>query len=177
MLIKSDIGIEGAFKLNFDQYVDHRGESIKVLSSTIFTQHGLVPRWEESILVNNPSKYTVRGLHFQSPPASQAKVIICLTGQIRDVVLDIRPHSPSFGVVVHIQLSNAKTGLYLPPGVAHGYVTLTENTNLFYLLSEERNELLENGYNIFDPKINLGVNASDALVSERDLNLPMFWSS
>jgi dTDP-4-dehydrorhamnose 3,5-epimerase len=177
VLTKSDIGIEGAFKLNFDRFTDHRGDLIKLFSSTNFAQNGLVSKWNESILVDNPHKHTVRGLHFQSSPASQAKVIICLTGEIKDVVLDIRTNSPSFGAVAHIPLSSSKMGLYLPPGVAHGYITLKENTNLLYLLSEEQNESLDNGYNIFDPKVNLGVNVSDALVSERDLKLPIFWRS
>lgn len=121
------------------------------------------------------SKGTVRGLHFQLPPAEQGKLVSCPAGAVRDVVVDIRRSSPTFGSHLTVELTE-ETGhqLWIPPGFAHGFITEVDNTTIFYQVTSYYS--LENDRGILwkDPElaIDWGVEAP-SVVSEKDMRQPL----
>ena len=120
---------------------------------------------------------TLRGLHFQAPPSAQAKLVRCLRGAIRDVVVDIRRASPSFGMWRAVELS-AKNGLqlFVPRGYAHGFVTLEEDCEVAYKVDAYYSAADERGIAWNDPAlaIDWGLGARAPLLSAKDVALPGF---
>lgn len=113
----------------------------------------------------------VRGLHFQTPPMAQAKLIRVIRGAIRDVAVDIRRSSPTFGQHVTVEISDENwRQVFIPPGFAHGFVTLTETAEVCYKVSEVYSPGNEQGIFWNDPvlAIDWGVSADDAILSEKD---------
>jgi dTDP-4-dehydrorhamnose 3,5-epimerase len=119
---------------------------------------------------------TVRGLHLQQPPRAQAKLIQDLSGRIFDVALDLRRSSPTYGRHVAIELGTEDgASLYIPPGFAHGFCTLTANVMVAYKVSDTYAPETEAGVLWSDPTLGIAwpVTASEAIVSERDRRLPV----
>ncbi len=121
------------------------------------------------------SKGVLRGLHFQNPPYEQGKLIRVITGSVIDVAVDIRKDSPTYGKWVSVELSAAnKLMLWIPPGFAHGFVTLEDNTTFFYKCTgfysyESEGSILWN-----DPDLNIDWKFSDPILSEKDKACPLF---
>lgn len=112
---------------------------------------------------------TVRGLHFQVKPYSEAKVIFCLSGKINDYILDLRADSPNLGRVYKVKLFNSK-GVFIPQGFAHGFQTLEENTNLIYFHDQFYNSEHESGLSILSTKLKIVFDMEIAEMSQRDSN-------
>ena len=120
---------------------------------------------------------TVRGLHYQEPPAGTAKLIRVTAGEIFDVALDIRPDSPTFGEHVGVELSSESGAmLYLPVGTAHGFCTLTSETHVTYKSSAYWDPTLDRGIRWNDPELGIDwpVSEDDVVVSEKDRNQPLW---
>lgn len=119
--------------------------------------------------------FTVRGLHFQSPPKAQGKLVRCSRGEILDVAVDIRKDSDTYGKHVKVNLS-AENGkqLYIPPGFLHGFVTLVENTEVQYKCSDYYSQAHEGSVFWDDPDLDIdwGINPDFAILSEKDLKAP-----
>jgi dTDP-4-dehydrorhamnose 3,5-epimerase len=119
----------------------------------------------------------VRGLHFQTPPFAQAKLVRALRGRIVDVAVDMRKGSPTFGQHVAIELSaeNMKQ-LLIPEGFAHGYLTLEPNVEIAYKVSARYSPAHDHGVFWADPSLDLpwGIDPQDAILSEKDKKLPLF---
>lgn len=117
---------------------------------------------------------TVRGLHFQRPPAAQAKLVACLRGRILDVVVDLRVGSPSYGRSLAVELSDRGEQLFVPVGFAHGFVTLTDDVTVAYKVSSLYDAAAEGGLAWNDPALAIDwpLAAGQAVVSERDAALP-----
>lgn len=117
----------------------------------------------------------VRGMHFQAPPHAQAKLVRVVRGEILDVVIDIRTNSPTYGehVGVHLSADNWRQ-LYVPVGMAHGFMTLTENTEVIYKTSEEYAPKTEGGLNWLDSELGIQwpIEPEFATVNERDRAFP-----
>jgi len=120
-------------------------------------------------------KGVLRGLHFQRPPSAQGKLIRVVRGQVWDVAVDIRPDSPSFGKWHGVTLSGENhLILYIPPGFAHGFVTLSEEAHFLYKCTAEYDRAGEDGIRWNDPDIGIKWPVDEILVSERDAALPYF---
>ncbi len=117
---------------------------------------------------------TVRGLHFQRPPAAQAKLVGCLRGRILDVVVDLRVGSPSFGRSLTVELTDGGDQLFVPVGFAHGFVTLTDDVTVAYKVSSLYDAGAEGGLAWNDPALGIDwpLVAGRSVVSERDAALP-----
>lgn len=122
------------------------------------------------------SKYVVRGLHYQNPPYSQAKVVRCVCGRVISLALDLRVGSPSYGKCLQIELSGAnKRSEFIPHGFAHGFISLEDNSIVQYKCDNyyHKEEML--GVNVLDPALNIEIpfGKENAIISEADICRPM----
>ncbi len=118
-------------------------------------------------------KGTIRGLHFQKPPAMEAKVVSCLQGCVFDVAVDLRDGSTTFGKWFGIELSRDNgLSLLIPEGFAHGFQTLEENCEMLYLHTADYTPAAEGGINALDPEIGIAWPLAVSVMSERDKGLP-----
>ena len=148
---------------------DSRGWFMRTFSNDIFTEH--IPEvnfnWVQMNHSFNKEKGTWRGFHFQNYPHQESKLIRCVSGKVIDFALDLRKNSNTFLKIFSTELSSEnKHMIYLPKGVAHGFLTLEENTELIYLHDEYYYPNAESGVRFDDPKINLGIKPE--IISERD---------
>jgi dTDP-4-dehydrorhamnose 3,5-epimerase len=119
--------------------------------------------------------HTLRGLHYQAAPGTEAKVVTCLTGAVHDVVLDLRPASPTFGRHAAVPLSpENRRVLVIPAGCAHGFLTLAADTRMLYLVSAAYDPGLDRGVRWDDPAFAVPWPAPPAVISPRDAALPDF---
>jgi len=117
----------------------------------------------------NAKRGTLRGMHFQYPRARETKYVRCTRGAVADVIVDLRPESPTYlrHVVVNLSADNGR-GLYVPERFAHGFVTLTDDTELVYLISNYHTPGAEGGLRYDDPVLGLAWPVPVQVVSERD---------
>ncbi|MEQ8554248.1 MAG: dTDP-4-dehydrorhamnose 3,5-epimerase [Cyclobacteriaceae bacterium] len=118
-------------------------------------------------------KNVLRGLHFQKSPHSQSKLVGVMSGAVVDVVVDLRPGSPTFKEYYKLEISSRDTLLYIPKGFAHGYYTLESETVFYYAVDDFYNPEAESGLIYNDPKLNIDWGFIDLpIISEKDLNQP-----
>jgi dTDP-4-dehydrorhamnose 3,5-epimerase len=156
--------------------VDNRGYFCEAYVRSDFAAHGLAHDFVQDNESSSDRAGTVRGLHFQKPPFAQAKLVRVLRGKIIDVVVDIRPSSPSFGKHLSVELS--ATGgeqLLVPRGFAHGFCTLEPHTTVLYKVDAMYSPMHDHGINWTDPglAIEWPVSRDDAILSDKDRKLPM----
>ena len=157
------------------RHFDERGWSGDLWNSQVLGTDGSAVSFVQDYLSSNSHSGTVRGMHFQSPPHDQGKLVICLSGAIFDVALDIRVGSPSFGEHVALTLrGDDSRQCWIPPGFAHGYCTFEPDTKVLYKLTAPYQPLHSGGILWSDDslKINWPFDASEAVVNERDANWP-----
>ena len=127
-----DTAIPGVSILEFPAFADARGGFVKSFHAPNFEGLGLRTDWREEYFTTS-AKNVVRGMHFQTPPAHHVKLVFCVAGRVLDVVLDIRTQSPTFGQAVSVELEpNSGVGLYVPVGCAHGFLSLTDDSVMYY---------------------------------------------
>jgi dTDP-4-dehydrorhamnose 3,5-epimerase len=124
--------IPGCYVLQAKVLRDMRGTFVKTFHAPRFQELGLRIDWREEYF-SSSARNVVRGMHFQNPPADHAKLVFCLTGEVLDVVVDLRRGSPTFGKARSFSLSaDNGRGLYLPTGCAHGFVSVSEASGMYY---------------------------------------------
>jgi dTDP-4-dehydrorhamnose 3,5-epimerase len=159
------------------RFGDARGDLAEVWNAADFAAVGIDARFIQDNHIRNPRRGTVRGLHYELPPAAQGKLVRVTRGALFDVVVDIRRGSPSFGRHFHSALS-AENGrqIWIPPGFAHGCCTLEDDTEVHYRMTEYYRPALERGIAWNDPDIMIAwpVRAEEAILSERDRAMPRF---
>jgi dTDP-4-dehydrorhamnose 3,5-epimerase len=157
------------------RFADPRGVFVETFSRSRFAEAGLAADFvQDNHSLSRPAG-TVRGLHFQRAPHAQAKLVRVLRGAIFDVALDIRPGSPTYGRHVAIELSAESGGMILiPEGFAHGFCTLTADTEVFYKVSRDYAPRHEGGILWNDPALDIAwpVDAARAVLSDRDRKWP-----
>ncbi len=117
---------------------------------------------------------TLRGLHFQTSPYAESKIVSCLVGEVFDVIVDLRPESGHFGTWESVHLTPSVNSILVPPGVAHGFQTLTDNSVLQYLHSGRYSKSHSAGIRYDDPALQISWPLEISLVSSEDLRLPRF---
>lgn len=167
--------LEGAYTIDLEKRGDERGFFARVYCSEEFAAKRLVNSFAQ---INNSltgKKGVLRGMHYQLPPAAEVKVIRCIKGALFDVILDLRPQSPTFGKWFGETLSaENRLMMYCPKGFAHGFVTLEENTEAFYLVSDPYAPELERGVRFDDPAFNIKWPIEPLEISEKDGSWPDF---
>lgn len=158
------------------RFTDARGYFSETFNEAAWRSAGFQANFVQDNHVYSMMKGVVRGLHFQLPPASQGKLIRVTRGSILDVAVDIRRASPTFGKHVSAVISAADgRQIWVPAGFAHGYVTLEDDTEVIYKVTELYAPRLERGVRWNDPALGIDwrVSESDALLSEKDKALPL----
>lgn len=165
--------IAGAWVIHPQKFSDQRGFFAHVWSRAEFAEQGLETHLELANVAFNPHKGTLRGLHYQLPPYSEVKLIRCTRGSVYDVGVDLRPDSAtylhSFGLELH---ADEHLQLYLPPGCAHGYLTLTDDCEVAYLVNQIYAPDSGRGLRWNDPQLNIDWPFAPELMHERDALYP-----
>lgn len=172
-MIFHPLKLQGAFRISLVPKGDARGYFARLFCAEEFRAHGLVP----DILQMNTSfsreAGTVRGLHFQRAPACESKVVRCMRGAIRDVIVDLRADSSQFGQWEEVLLTaDNRDMVYLPPGFAHGFQTLLPDTELLYLHGAAYSPDQEGGVAYDDPDLGIDWALPVINISSRDAALP-----
>jgi dTDP-4-dehydrorhamnose 3,5-epimerase len=167
--------IDGVWLVASTPYEDARGSFTRTFCRDTFLAHGLDARVAQCALSFNSRRGTLRGMHYQAAPHEEAKLVRCLRGRIHDVALDLRPTSPTFGRWLARELSpDAPLALYLAPGIAHGFLTLEDDSEVLYQLSVPRAPDAARGVRWDDPRFAIAWPLAPSLVSERDRGFPDF---
>lgn len=170
----TETDIVGAKVIDPNPHEDDRGRFMRVWCAREFAEHGLDFLPVQANMGFSVRKGTVRGMHFQEAPALEAKLVRCTRGAIFDVVLDLRPKSLSYGKWYGTELS-AENGLmlYVPEHCAHGYQTLEEFTEMYYMTSEIYTPSAVRGVRFDDPAFSIQWPSDATVVSEQDRNWPL----
>ena len=167
--------LKGAFIIELDKHLDDRGFFARSFCKNEFSQLGLN---NDIVQINNSlskHKGTLRGLHYQVFPKQEDKIIRCIKGAIYDVVIDLRSESETFLEWFGLELSEVnRKALFVPKGFAHGYLTLTDNSELFYISTEYYSAESEKGVRWDDPKFNIEWPIDITEISEKDAAHPLF---
>lgn len=156
------------------RYLDERGWFSETFHEQRLAAIGINCRFVQDNQSRSVRKGTLRGLHFQRPPAAQAKLVTVLRGKILDVVVDVRADSPTFGKHVSIELS-AESGHqgYIPVGFAHGFFTLEDDVLVMYKVSDYYSPAHDGGIRWNDPDIAFPWPTRDIIISDKDGQLPL----
>lgn len=130
----------------------------------------------QSSITHNPKAGTLRGMHYQAEPYAENKVVVCVSGKVHDVVLDLRVDSPTFGLNSSFEIGPNSTyvGLFIPAGCAHGYLTLEDHSTLLYFMDKSYSEEHSRGVLWNDAKFSIYWPSTPILLTERDANWPPF---
>ena len=174
-MIFHETKIPGVFEIHIEPLEDERGFFARTWCREEFKRHGLNPELAQCSLSFNKRKGTLRGLHYQAPPHQEAKLVRCTRGAIFDVAVDLRPDSPAFKTWVASKLTAAdRNMLYVPDGCAHGFLTLENDTEVFYQISEFYRPESARGVRWDDPAFRIDWPAGIDIISERDRSYPDF---
>lgn len=167
--------LPGAFIIELDKITDNRGFFARTWCREEFEKHGLNPNLAQCNLSFNEKRGTLRGMHFQTPPYQEAKLVSCIKGSIYDVIIDLRPEFPTYKNHFSIKLTaDNRNCLYIPEGFAHGFMTLEDSTEVFYQISEFFKPDYAHGCRWNDSAFNINWPLSNPIMSERDKNCPDF---
>ena len=166
--------LEGPVVVELEHRADDRGFFARTFDRAIFAEAGLEAVVEQANLSYNHRAGTLRGMHYQLPPATEAKLVRCTAGAILDVVVDVRPGSPTRLQHVAVELSaENRRALYVPPMFAHGYLTLTDGAEVVYQVSEAYTPGVERGLRYDDPALGIDWPLPVAVISEKDAAWPL----
>jgi dTDP-4-dehydrorhamnose 3,5-epimerase len=171
----TETALRGAFIVDVQPHEDERGFFARTWCVREFEDHGLNPRLVQCSFSSNTRKGTLRGLHYQAAPFAEAKLVRCTKGAIYDVIVDLRPGSPTRGRHVGVELTAANhRALYVPEGFAHGLLTLADDTEVLYQISEFYHPDASTGVRWNDPAFGIDWPARPAVISARDAAYPDF---
>lgn len=161
--------LAGAFVIDLEPHRDERGFFARTFCQREFDDHGIKAVSVQSNLSYNYASGTLRGMHFQRPPAAETKLVRCVHGAIYDVIIDLRPDSPSYLQHFGIELTSAnRSALYVPEMFAHGYQTLTDDAEVSYQVGEFYAPGFEGGLHYDDPTFAIAWPLPVSVISEKD---------
>jgi len=164
--------IKDCFTYNLKINKDSRGYFLNILSETLLCSRVPLKKIKQINLSKNKKKGTIRGLHLQKKPYSEDKFVLCIKGQILDIVLDLRKKSETFGKYVTFNLSeNVPKILFVPKNCAHGYQTVTDDTIVLYLHTNNYYPKYDSGINPLDRKLNIDWPITKKIISNKDKKL------
>ena len=166
--------IPGAFIIDLEPHTDARGFFARIFCAREFAERGLITTFAQVNASYNDRRGTLRGMHYQDEPAPEAKLVRCVSGAIHDVIVDMRPGSPTFMHHVAVELSAAnRRQLYIPELCAAGYQTLSDHTEVTYQVSEFYTPETERGLRHDDPALGIAWPLPVTEISAKDIAWPL----
>ena len=174
-MLLEELKIPGAFRLRPDLRTDERGHFARTFCAREFSKLGLIADFPQHSVSYNIQQGTLRGLHLQTAPFGETKLIRCTRGKIFDVVVDARPQSQTCGIW-HGEILSPQdaVSLYVPPGCLHGFQTLEDDSEVYYEITPEYRPGSSAGVRFDDPALNIPWPIESKVISSRDLDLPSF---
>ena len=170
--------LSGVWLVEPERHVDERGFFARTWCMREFGEQGLETQFVQCNLSFNTSRGTLRGMHWQTVPHEEVKLVRCTRGAVYDVVVDVRPGSPTQWAWLAFELTeqNQRT-VYIPPGIAHGFLTLVDNTELHYQMSQFYEPTAARGVRWNDPKLAIDWPFAVNVISPRDEVFPLVGAS
>jgi len=161
--------VAGVWVIEPERHEDDRGFFARTWDTTVFAERGLNPAFVQSSVSYNYRRGTLRGLHYQIPPCAEAKLVRCTAGAVFDVAVDLRPDSETFRRWFGVELSAENgLGMYVPEGCAHGFLTLTDDSEISYQISEFWAPEAGRGVRWDDPAFGIKWPGEVVVINERD---------
>ena len=174
-MIFTETALKGVFVIDIEPIRDARGLFARTWCQKEFEGNGLAVTWVQSSTSVNSRRGTLRGMHYQVVPNEEVKLVRCTTGAIYDVIIDLRPASPTYCQHVGITLSaDNRRAVYIPKQCAHGFLTLEDNSEVSYHMSEFYTPESARGFRWDDPAFNIKWPETITVMSERDRTWPTF---
>ena len=166
--------LDGVYLIRPQRHHDERGFFARTFCEQEFTEQNSHTKFVQCSVSFTAKRGSIRGMHLQRPPHEEVKLVRCAQGRAQDVVVDLRPNSPNFGRWESFDLS-ADNGdaVLIPAGFAHGFQTLKDNTELFYMISAPYTPEAASGVRYDDPKIGIEWALPVTMVSEKDRSWPL----
>jgi dTDP-4-dehydrorhamnose 3,5-epimerase len=170
-----ETALAGAYIIDIEKREDNRGFFARAWCADEFAQHRLDIQQSQFSISFNHKRGTLRGMHWQAAPHGEVKLVRCTGGAIYDVIVDLRPTSPTFKQWIGVELSAAnRRMLYIPKSFAHGFITLADATEVFYQISVSFNPQAGRGARYDDPAFGIMWPEPVAVISDKDLQWPTF---
>jgi len=177
-MIFNPLSLNGAFTIDVQPFVDNRGFFTRIFCEKEFEQHNLVQHFVQANHSGTNGKGVIRGMHFQHAPFCEVKLVKCVRGAIHDVIVDVREGSPTFLKWFGAELTaDNKRMMYVPAGFAHGFQSLTDYSEITYLVSSFYNKESESGIRYNDEEVGIEWPLPAINLSEKDLAIPLISSS
>lgn len=174
-MIFTETKLKGAYLIDLEKMEDERGFFARTFCRNEFGRYSLNPRVAQCSISYNKQKGTLRGMHYQLPPCQEAKIVWCLRGSLYDVILDLRPDSPTHGQWAGFQLhGDDHRMIYVPEGFAHGFQTLEDQTLVYYQMSDFYHPDCSRGVRWDDAAFGIVWPMPPAIISEKDRSFPDF---
>ena len=174
-MIFRETDLPGAYVIDLEPHRDERGFFARAWCQREFEAHGLNPRLVQCNISYNETRGTLRGMHYQAPPHEEAKLVRCTRGRLYDVIIDLRSDSPTYKEHVGIELNDEnRTMLYVAEGFAHGFLTLEDDTEVFYQMSAFYAPEVARGVRWDDPAFDIYWPAPVRHIKDRDQHYPDF---
>lgn len=168
-MIFTETKLKGAFIIDLERRNDERGFFARAFCQNEFREHGLKSVIAQANIASNLKKGTVRGMHFQYPPAAETKLVRCTRGAILDIIVDLRPESRTYLEHIAVELNEDNmTALYVPERFAHGYQALRDGTDTSYQVGEFYTPDAEGGLKYDDPELGLTWPLPVSVISPKD---------
>ena len=166
-------GIPDCMRLIAEPVADERGFFARTFCEETFAANGIPFRSVQCAVTFSPALFTLRGMHWQAAPSHEAKIVRVMRGRIFDVVIDLRPASPTYLGHVGVELGSGRLdGLHVPPGCAHGFLTLEPDTEVLYQMADVHRPGLARGVRFDDPLFAIAWPAAPQVILERDATYP-----
>lgn len=168
-MLFTETKLKGAFIIETERLEDERGFFARSFCQKEFASYGLTSNFVQCNISFNKKKGTLRGMHYQVAPHEEAKLVRCTKGAIYDVIVDVRPNSGTFKQWLGIELiSDNYQMIYIPEGLAHGFQTLEDNTEVFYHMSEFYHPECARGIKWNEPRLGIEWPADERIISTKD---------
>lgn len=174
-MIFTETKLKGAFIIDLELREDDRGGFARTFCAQEFESHGLKPTVAQCNMSFNHKAGTLRGMHYQVPPAAETKLVRCTKGAIYDVIIDMRPSSPTYMQHIGVELTaDNRRALYVPEMFAHGYQALTDGAEVVYQVGEFYTPGYERGLHYSDPTFGIEWPMAITVISEKDAAWTLF---
>ena len=172
-MIFTETALSDAYVIDLEPLADERGFFARIWCAREFAARGLESRLVQCSISVNRRRGTLRGMHYQAPPHTEVKLVRCTRGAVFDVIIDLRPDSPTLGQHVAVELTaESRRMLYIPAGVAHGFQALADGSEVCYHMSEFYAPEAARGVRWNDPAFGIHWPITDPIILDRDRAYP-----